>query len=92
MCQETYVAFNNLITKSYTNIIKTDDDINSSNISEYIKIRDDTMTSDTMNQCDANDIVLYLTTMWLNCRPQHDCIFGGFLYTPHLIVVLLCTK
>ncbi len=60
MCQETYVAVNNLITKSYKNNIKTDDDINSSNIAEYIKIRNDTMTSDTMNQCDANDILYWL--------------------------------
>ena len=38
-------------------------------------IRDDTMTCDSMNQCDANDIVML-------------CTFD----TPHLVVVLLCTK
>ena len=75
--------------KATQNNIKTDDDINASIIAECIKIRDDTMTCDTMNQCDANDIVRYLTTMQLNCRPQHDCTF---LYTLHRVVVLLCTK
>ena len=39
----------------FEQLIKTDDDINASIIAEYIKIRDDTMTCDTMNQCDAND-------------------------------------
>ena len=48
------------------------------------------MTCGTLQQCDANDIVMYLTAMQLNCRTQHDCTFGVF-YTPHL-VVLLCTK
>ena len=28
-----------------------------------IEIRDDTMSCETMKQCDANDIVMYLTTM-----------------------------
>ena len=65
MWQGPYVAINKLITKSYKNNIKTDDDINVSIIAECIKIRDDTMNCecDTMNQCDANDIVMYLTTM-----------------------------
>ena len=63
MCRGTYVAINKLITKRYNNNIKTDDYINASIIAECIKIRDDTMTCDTMNQCDANDIVMYLTTM-----------------------------
>ena len=63
MCRGTYVAINKLITKRYHNNIKTDDDINASIIAECIMIRDDTMTCDTMNQCDANDIVMYLTTM-----------------------------
>ncbi len=77
MCRGTYVAINKLITKRYTNNIKTDDDINASIIAECIMIRDDTMTCHTMNQCDAKDIVMF-------------CTFGGFFYTPHL--VLLCTK
>ena len=47
-----------LITKSYKNNIKTDDDINASIITGCIKIRNDTMTYDTMNQLDANDIVI----------------------------------
>ena len=63
MCRGTYVAINKLITKRYTNNIKTDDDVNASIIVECIKIHDDTMTCDTMNQCGANDIVMYLTTM-----------------------------
>ena len=63
MCRGTYVAINKLITKRYNNNIKTDDDINASIIAECIVIRDDTMTCDTMNQCDDNDIVMYLTTM-----------------------------
>ena len=64
MCRGTYVTINKLITKSCKNNIKKDDDI----IAECIKIRDDTMTCDAMNQCDANDIVMYLTTMYSNCR------------------------
>ena len=65
MCRGTYVAaINKLVTKMYNNNIKTDDDINASIIAECIKINDDTMTYDTMNQCDANDIVKYLTTMY----------------------------
>ena len=63
MCCGSYVAINKLITKRYNNNIKTDDDINASIIAECIMIRDDTMTYDTMNQCDANDIIMYLTTM-----------------------------
>ena len=63
MCRGTYVAVNKLITKWYNNNIKTDDDINASIIAECIMIRDNTMTCNTMNQCDANDIVMYLTTM-----------------------------
>ena len=63
MCRETYVAIHKLITKRYNNNIKTDDDINASIIAECIMTHDDTMTCDTMNQCDANDIVMYLTTM-----------------------------
>ena len=62
MCRGTYVAINKLITKRSNNNIKTDDDINASIIAERINIRDDTMTCDTMNQCDANGIVMYLTT------------------------------
>ena len=58
-----YVAINKLITKSYKNYIKTDAAINASIIAECIKIRDDIMTWDTMNQFDANDIVIYLTTL-----------------------------
>ena len=54
---------NKLITKSYKNYIKTDDAIHASIIAECINIRDDNMTCETMKQCDANDIVLYLTTM-----------------------------
>ena len=63
MCRGTYVAVNKLITKWYNNNIKTDDDINASIIAECIMIRDNTMTCNTMNQCDANDIVMYLTIM-----------------------------
>ena len=63
MCRGTYVAVNKLITKWYNNNIKTDDDINASIIAECIMIRDSTMTCHTINQCDANDIVMYLTTM-----------------------------
>ena len=63
MCRGTYIAINKLITKWYSNNIKTDDDINASIIAECIMIRDNTMTCHTMNQCDANDIVMYLTTM-----------------------------
>ena len=61
---EHNVAVNKLITKWYNNNIKTDDDINASIIAECIMIRDNTMTYDNMNQCDANDIVMYLTTMY----------------------------
>ena len=61
MCRGTYIAI--IITKRYNNNIKTDYYINASIIAECIMIRDDTMTYDTMNQCDANDIVMYLTTM-----------------------------
>ena len=61
MCHGTYVAINKLITKWYNNNIKMDDDINASIIAECIMIRDDTMTCHTVNQCDANDIVMYLT-------------------------------
>ena len=39
------------------------DDINASIIADCIKICDDTMNCDSMNQCDANDLVMYLTTM-----------------------------
>ena len=63
MCRGTYVAINKLITKWYNNNIKTGDDINASIIAECIMIRDNTMTCHTMNQGDANDIVMYLTTM-----------------------------
>ena len=63
MCRGTYVAINKLITIGYKNNIKTDDAIHASIISECITIRDDTMTCETMKQCDANDIVIYLTTM-----------------------------
>ena len=35
-----------------------DDDINASIIAECINIRDDTL------KCDANDIVMYLTTIY----------------------------
>ena len=31
--------------------------------SEGVNIRDYTMDCDTMNQCDANDIVMYMTTI-----------------------------
>ena len=53
MCRGTCVANNELITKSYNNNKKTNDGINTSIIAEIIKIRDD-----TINQCDANDIVM----------------------------------
>ena len=43
---------------------------------------------ETVHLCDGNDIGMHLTTMQLNYRPQHDCTF----YTPHLVVLLLCTK
>ena len=69
MCRGTYVAVNKLITKWYNNNIKTDDDINASIIAECIMIRDNTMTCHTMNQCDANDIVIYLTTIELSATP-----------------------
>ena len=65
MCRGTYMSLlsiNKLITKRYNNNIKTDD-FNASIIAECIMIRDDTMTCDTMNQCDAKDIVMYFTTM-----------------------------
>ena len=62
-CRGSYVAISKLITKSYKNTIKTDDAIHASIIAECIKIRDNTMTCGTMQQCDANDIVMYLTTM-----------------------------
>ena len=58
ICRGTHVAINKLITKSYTHNIKTDDEINASIIAECIKIRDDTRTCDTMNQCDANNTAL----------------------------------
>ena len=45
MYRGTYVAINKLITKSYTNTIRTDDAIHASIIAERIKIRDDTMWS-----------------------------------------------
>ena len=48
MSRGTCVAINKLITKRYNNNINRDDDINASIIAEYIKIRDDTMTSNTM--------------------------------------------
>ena len=63
MCRGTYAAINKLITKSYKNNIKTDDAIYANIIAECIKIRDDTMTCETIKQCDANDIVMYLTTI-----------------------------
>ena len=63
MCRGSYVAISKLITKSYKNTIKTDDAIHASIIAECIKIRDNTMTCGTMQQWDANDIVMYLTTM-----------------------------
>ena len=58
MCRGTCVANNKLITKCYNNHMKTHDDINASIIAEFIKIRDDTMTCDTMYQCDASNIVM----------------------------------
>ena len=63
MCRGTYVAINKFITKSYKNNIKTDDAIHASIIAECIKIRDDTMSCETMKHCDSNDIVMHLTTM-----------------------------
>ena len=63
MCRGTYVAINKFITKRYNNNVKTDDGINASIIAECIMIRDDNMTCDIMNQRDANDIVMYLTTI-----------------------------
>ena len=59
--QRCVVEHMSRITKWYNNNIKTDDDINASVIAECIMIRDN--TCHTMNQCDANDIVMYLTTM-----------------------------
>ena len=64
MCRGSYVAISKLITKSYKNTIKTDDATHASIIAECIKIRDTTMTCETMQQCDANDIVMYLTNMY----------------------------
>ena len=76
-----------LITKSYNNNIKTDDDVYASIIC------DDTMTFDAMNQCDVNDIVtMYLTTMYLNCRPQHDGTFGVFKHCTLLLNYYTCTN
>ena len=63
ICRVTYVANTKPITKSYKNNKTTDGDINSSIIAECINTRDDTMNCDTMSQCDANNIVMYLTTM-----------------------------
>ena len=60
-CVAGHNSINKVMTKSYTNNIKTDDAIHASTIAECIKIRDDTMTCETMTQCDAND--MYLTTM-----------------------------
>ena len=51
-------------------------------------IRDDTMTCDTMNQCDASDIVMYLTTMYLNCRPPHVLYFWCCCFLTHHILLL----
>ena len=62
--QRCVVGHMPLLTSSSQKATKiTDDDINASIIAECIKIRDDTKTCDTMNKCDANDIVMYLTTM-----------------------------
>ena len=62
ICRVTYVAITKLITKSYKNNIKTDDDTDPSIIAECFNIRDDTMNCDTISQCDANNILMYLTT------------------------------
>ena len=70
--------FNKLLTKRYTDNINTDDDNNGSIIAECIKIRDDTMTCGSINQCDANDTVVYLTTMQLNFRSPHVLYFWCF--------------
>ena len=56
MCRGTYVTISKLITKSYKNNIKMDDDINASIIVGCINIHDDTMNCDTMSQCNANEI------------------------------------
>ena len=61
MCRGTFVAINKLITKMYKHNIKTDDDIYANLFAEFINIHYD--TCDTSDQCDANDIVMYLTTM-----------------------------
>ena len=53
-----YVAINKLIAKNYKHNIEMDDGVNAST-----KIRDGTMTCDTMNNCDASDVVMCLTTM-----------------------------
>ena len=88
MCRGTYVAINKLITKWYNNNIKTDDDINAGIIAECIMIRDDTMTYHSMNQCDAKDIVMCLTTMQLNCRPHHVLYFWCFLHTTSCCTIM----
>ena len=43
------------------------------------------MKCDTMIQCDANDIVMYLTIMSLDCRPPHHALVG-FFTLPLLVV------
>ena len=81
ICVVEYISLSqsSLLKQLYTNYIKTDDDINASIIAECANIRNDTSNCDTMSQCDANDIAMYLTSMSLNCRPHQDCTFVVFL-------------
>ena len=53
MCRGSYVAISKLITKSYKNTIKTDDTIHASIIAECIKIRDNTMTCESVELCSS---------------------------------------
>ena len=83
----TYVTINKLITKRYKNNIKTDDDINASISAECIMIRDNTMTCDTMNQCDANDIVMYLTTIIADLSATPCFVLLVYFLTHHILLL-----
>ena len=44
------------------------------------------MNCDTMSQCDANDIIMYLTTkIELSATPL---LYFRVFYTPHLVIVV----
>ena len=70
MCRGTYVGITKLITKSYTNNIKTDDDTNYSIDAECINRCDDTMNCDTMSQCHAGK--------------RHSTVFDNYVHVVEL--------